>query len=107
MVRPRRKQQPRQRMPQELAAFAPGGAMAVDLAAAKEGVRLALARELHLARSRDPAGDVGRAFPGGRRNQFGFARGRDLQLDVDAIGPRARKAAPQAPYALGRATTPS
>src|SRR5260221_13344075 len=107
MVRPRRKQQPRQRMPQELAAFAPGGAMAVDRAAAKEGVRLALARELHLARSRDPAGDVGRAFPGGRRNQFGFARRRDLELDVDAIGQRARNAPAIARYALGRAAAAS
>src|SRR5258708_11967930 len=94
-------------MPQELAAFAPGGAMAVDLATAKEGVRLALARELHLARSRDPAGDVGRAFPGGRRNQLDFARRRDLELDVDAIGQRARNAPAIARYALGRAAAAS
>jgi len=89
MVRPRGKQQPRQRMPQELAAFAPGGAMAVDLAATKQGIRLALAREAAPRALARPGRRCRQSIPRRPAQPARLRARRDLELDVDAIGQRA------------------
>src|SRR5262249_58631225 len=54
LIGPRREQQPRERVAQQLVAVAVCGAVAIDLARAEIGIRLGLARELRGARLLHP-----------------------------------------------------
>src|SRR5438067_553931 len=90
-------------MAQELARLAASGAVPVDLARPKQGVRLSLPQELDLAGVRDSHRDGGRRFARCRGDELALPRRGDFQLDVDAIGKRAGNASAVARNALRRA----
>src|SRR5256885_99312 len=104
MVGTCRKEEPGKGMAQEFARLAAGGAVPVDLARPKQGVGLALPQKLDVASVRDSHRDGGRRFARCRADELALPRRGDFQLDVDAIGKRARDASAVARNALRRAT---
>jgi hypothetical protein len=90
-------------MAQKLVTFAVGHAMPVDLARAKQRVRFALPRNLHLPRALHALTDRFRGLGPDRGHELGFARRRDFELEVDAVGERARDPTAVARNALRRA----
>src|SRR4051812_17770264 len=94
-------------MAQQLPRLTSRGAVAVDFSSAKKRVRLALPQNLRLVGSRDAPGDGGRRLACGRGDQLAIARCGHLELDVDAIGERARDSPAIARDALRRAPAAS
>src|SRR5689334_3067287 len=107
MVRACGKQQPRERVPQELIAFTVGPAMAVDLLGAEQRVRLALALELDAPRVFYPCPDRLGGLASRGRDELRLPRRRHFELDVDPVGERPGDAAAIASDALGRAPAAS
>src|SRR5258708_13955611 len=106
MVGTRGEEQPRQRMAQQFARLAPGGAMAVDFTGTEQRVRLALTEQLHLTRTGDPCGDGGRRLARCRGDELTVPRRPHLELYVDAVGDPPRDAPALTPEPPGRPPAP-
>src|SRR5712691_8518967 len=78
-------------------------AEALDFARAQPGVALALARKLSLVRSFNALPHPSRVLPATRVNEFVFAHGGHLDLDIDTIEERPRKLVTVAYHLIGRA----